>query len=941
LNVRLDTRFLGSRVARRIFWLFVLATLIPLALSDWLSTSAIADLAHELQKRSHMQSTRQTALQVFDRLLAAKATLGVVAAMPAHHHENNALDAHTARAFVRVARPGSPAPGSGPLIDAWGRADHGTPAGRLPMVPEPDSSTTFELRTLTVPGSAPRLLMGTSTGGRLLAVGELRPDYVWSPLVDAVVNSGWLVTDARERTLAAQGDEGLVPVQGSASHPSGASAAALPTGAVTTHRTRLFLGAEFGAGDWVFAQQKLSADVLWYGAPLNQWLALVAAATMLAAALISLRQIQRTLVPLEALTAGTRRLAAGDSGARVEIAGVDEFAVLGASFNAMAVQIEDQFRALERLASIDRDVLSGTPIERVAERVVAQLGVAHAALIATIVWLDDENPSTLNRVTRPQGADSALRRRTSLLTATQLAAFEATADDRIGPKALAGLSGVAADEHAEDAWQAVLPLRWNAGTRAALILGTPVALDASTLKGIGELRDRLAVAFSASARVREMVWRASHDSLTGLANRHGLNEFVDALLADTDSGRPAAILFVDLDNFKDANDSLGHEVGDQVLCEAGERLKACAPRDALLARQGGDEFVMVLPDADEAAARAVAAAVVDGLGAAFPIGREMHAFGASVGVALAPAHGRNRAELLRRADLAMYAAKSAGRGRYAVFEAALEASAQRRLRLPGELRRALENHELRAHYQPRVSSDDGRVTSAEALVRWQHPERGLLMPDSFIELAEESDLIDAIGLFMLEDACSRIGAWQREHPHLKRISVNVSARQLLSGALPGQVRETLARHRLDPAALELEVTESLLVDAAAGAHAQLEELRRIGVSIALDDFGTGYSSMAMLRNLPIDVMKIDRAFVKDLHRDGSALPITRAIATLAQSMGLHLVAEGVENETQVTQLRALGCDEFQGYFYSRPLAPAEFSRFCARQEPVELEVCER
>ncbi|NUZ05778.1 putative bifunctional diguanylate cyclase/phosphodiesterase [Piscinibacter koreensis] len=933
--MRLDTRFLGSRVARRIFWLFVLATLLPLAVSDWLSTSAIADLAHQLQSRSHAQSTRQTALQVFDRLLAAKATLGVVAAMPGHHADESALDAHTARAFVRVSRADASGGRPDPLVDAWARADHGTPGGPLPMLTEPRSQERFELRTLPVPRGAPRLLMGESAGGRLVAVGELRPDYVWSPLADAVVNSGWLVTDGRERVLAAQGDEGLIPADPAASRPTGASAATLPAGTVTTHRTRLFLGAEFGAGDWVFQQQKLAADVLWYGAPLNQWLALVAAATMLAAALLSLRQIQRTLVPLEALTAGTRRLAAGDSGARVAIAGSDEFAVLGASFNAMAVRIEDQFRALESLASIDRDVLSGTPIDVVAARVVAQLGAAHPRLAASIVWLDDEAPSALHRVSHAP-ADGSVGRSVLTLSVAQLDAFASSVDDRFGARASGLLHGIAPDAHAGDTWQALLPLRWNASTRAALILGAPGALDAATLKAIAELRDRLAVAFSASARVREMVWRASHDSLTGLANRHGLNEFVDALLGGADAARRAAILFVDLDNFKDANDSLGHEVGDQVLCEAAARLADCAPAGALLARQGGDEFVIVLPDADELAARTVAAGVVNRLGAPFAIGREMHGFGASVGVALAPAHGRARAELLRRADIAMYAAKSAGRGRFAVFDDALEAAAQRRLRLPGELRRAVENGELRAHYQPRVSALDGRVTSAEALVRWQHPERGLLMPDGFIELAEESDLIDAIGCFMLDDACSRMKAWQRRHPGLLRVSVNVSARQLLSGALPTQVRDTLARHGLDPAALELEVTESLLIDSGGDAREQLEELRRIGVSIALDDFGTGYSSMAMLRNLPIDVMKIDRAFVKDLHRESSALPITRAIATLAQAMGLHLVAEGVENETQASQLRGLGCHEFQGYLYSRPLAPAEFSRFCAAATASEL-----
>jgi len=404
-------------------------------------------------------------------------------------------------------------------------------------------------------------------------------------------------------------------------------------------------------------------------------------------------------------------------------------------------------------------------------------------------------------------------------------------------------------------------------------------------------------------------------------------------LLDENAPQTSAVLFIDLDNFKDANDSLGHETGDQVLCEAGRRLQSCAPAGALVARQGGDEFVLVLPGADGLRAGEVADEAVRRLGSPFDVAGETHTFGASVGVALYPAHGASRAELLRHADAAMYVAKAAGRGRSHVFDDSLEAATHARLHVPAELRRALERGELVAHYQPRMSASSGHVTSVEALVRWKHPERGLLMPEAFIAFAEESQLIDDIGLFMLDDACSRMAGWQRMDTGLRRVSVNVSPRQLASGDLPGQVRIVLRRHRLSAQALELEVTESLLIADAGGARVQLAELRQWGVSIALDDFGTGYSSMAMLRNLHLDVMKIDRAFVRDLGVDESALAITRAIATLARTLGLDLVAEGVETELQASLLGEFGCDEFQGYLYSRPLTPEAFASFVeSRQE---------
>ena len=918
--------FLGSRVAQRVFWLFVLCALLPLAFSDWLATSAVAELARSLEQRSQVQATRQTALKVFDRLITAKTALLAIGDRTPGTDADHA-DELVARIFSTLVRVDERAPQlataaqRADLLAAWQRA--GT-EGEEPAPSQAASGrdgAQVTLRTAAAGDGRWRVLMGVSGRHGLRWICELRSSFLWQPLEDAAIDSDWVVTDENGRVLARQGDS--ISASGRQQRsPSDAN--------VQVYRTNLFLGGEFEGRDWSFAQTRRAPRALWHGVPLGGWLALVAAATVLIVVLLGVRQIRRTLVPLEQLTEGTRRIASGTSGTRVTITGSDEFAALGNSFNEMAVRIEAQIGSLENLASIDRAVLAGSPIDSVVQRVLAQLRAAHAELSATVLCLDDNDgrPHRLVELGASGPAAPTARPPAAPLSPAEVAQIEALLnDDVFAADAAHSLSWML---HARNEGEtAVLPLRWGAGTQALLVVGSPRALGEAAMKTSRELRDRLAVAFSARAREREMAHRASHDSLTGLANRHGLNEFLDATLPpNAPAPDAAAVLFVDLDNFKDANDSLGHEIGDEVLGEAARRLRSCAPSGALVARQGGDEFVLVLPGTDEFSARVVAAEAVRRLADPFRIGKDLHALGASIGIALFPSHGRTRQELLRRADIAMYAAKAAGRSRYALFDPSLELATQRRLQLRHELRRALDVGELVAHYQPRVCPRDGSVTSAEALVRWNHPERGLLMPDAFIAIAEESELVGEIGLFMLNDACSRIAAWQRTHPHLQRISVNVSPRQLAGGGLPGVVRAVLAHHSVDPKALELEVTGNLLVDKAHDAYAQLAELRRLGVSIALDDFGTGYSAMTMLRDLPIDVMKIDRAFVEDLDRDPSAVAIARSIATLAHELNLHLVAEGVQTPNQATLLAAMGCDELQGYLYAAGLPAQDFDRFC-------------
>ncbi len=475
--------------------------------------------------------------------------------------------------------------------------------------------------------------------------------------------------------------------------------------------------------------------------------------------------------------------------------------------------------------------------------------------------------------------------------------------------------------------RALAPLeRLTAGTQS---LATGAAATRVDVQGEDEI-GQLASAFNdMAARLEErqalLVFRAVHDDLTGLTNRFGLLQALDRLLAAEAGDRELAVLFIDLDAFKDVNDTHGHAVGDQVLRLAAGRLREIAGEPMLAARKGGDEFVVVIPDAGTAdAAGALAQRIVAAFAEPFELAEGRATCGASVGIALCPQHGRDSQELLRCADIALYESKRAGRGRATPFVPALDLALRGRHALLEALRLALPRRELVVHFQPRMAVRSGRVESAEALVRWSRPGHDLVPPDAFIALAEDSGLIDALGLAVLDETIAQVRRWQQAGIRLARVSVNVSSRQFESGQLVAHVRDALARHGVGPTCLELEITESLLSGDLAAACAQLAALRALGVTIAMDDFGTGYSSLAQLRVLPIDVMKIDRAFVRDLEGDANALAIARTIVTLGKSLSLRLVAEGVETAGQAEALTAMGCDELQGYLFGRPMPAAAF-----------------
>lgn len=419
--------------------------------------------------------------------------------------------------------------------------------------------------------------------------------------------------------------------------------------------------------------------------------------------------------------------------------------------------------------------------------------------------------------------------------------------------------------------------------------------------------------------------QALHDSLTGLPNRRCLYQRLDEAIDDARrQGTSVALLLGDLDGFKELNDTLGHHVGDMVLSQLGPRLQDALPEGTLLARLGGDEFAMVVTSSDaRGEGRAAAESFRAALGQPFAIDDISLAVQASIGISYFPDHGDDANALLRRADVAMYWAKAMQAG-WEEYTPERDGHSRARLALAGQLRRAISDGELVVHYQPKADLSSASVTSVEALVRWQHPEHGLLAPAEFVPMAEQTDLIRPLTLFVLDEALQQASEWEEMGLDLG-VAVNLAMPNLLDSRLPDDVAKALAKTKVSPRRLTLEITENAVMIDPVRVTDVLRRLRSLGVGLSLDDFGTGHSSLAYLKELAIDELKIDRSFVQDMAQDGQNAAIVRSTIELAHAMGLRVVAEGVEDADTLFELKTMGADIAQGFYLSRPVPPIEIA----------------
>ena len=665
------------------------------------------------------------------------------------------------------------------------------------------------------------------------------------------------------------------------------------------------------------------------------WVALASLGTAL---ILALGLLRRYLAPLHALQEGTRRLANHEFDQPVRVESRDEFAELADSFNAMAGKISRQFTSLVKAAETDQAVLSSVDTPRIVATVLNRMrDVCPCDLVA--VTLIDTSSARQATTYLPDPDDPAaprayvaqFRREDAIRLQREPDGFTLGRDGF--PAYLQALSVAGADA------LTILPLIYQGELLGAISLGAFRAAGPvdDELMLAERVASQVALALANARKVDQIRFLAYFDSLTGLPNRVSFKRrLTEELERSGLQQRRLAVCFLDLDHFSRINDTLGHRYGDRLVQEVAHRVRACCQKHApaaSVARLGGDEFTVILPDvSDDQAVMQVAQHLLNSFNTPFNLDGHDVFVSSSIGIAMFPTDGTDLESLLKNADLAMYQAKKRGRNTVELFATSMGTSAHRRLVLERELRRAIDKDEFELWFQPVVDLRTGTLASAEALVRWRHPRQGLVLPSEFIPLCEETGLIASLGEWILRTACQQNAEWQRAGLPVIPVAINLSGQQLRGGGTLEMVQQVLADAELAPRHLILELTESILMEDVGDARTVLPALAALGVGLAIDDFGTGYSSLSYLKHFPVNTLKIDKSFIRDVTTDANDSAITAAIVALGHALELRVVAEGVETEDQVSLLRGLGCDFIQGHWVSHPMAADDFARYLEQQQ---------
>lgn len=696
----------------------------------------------------------------------------------------------------------------------------------------------------------------------------------------------------------------------------------------------IFLQAKFSEARWFVVATQPEADALGTMQKFNMifWGSVVLA--ILIIMLLSMMQIRRVLVPLEKLIEGTRRLSHNDFTTKVDVNSTDEFGELATSFNTMSSRLGDQFETLTALSKIDQEILSGLNISIIAKDVLMHLQKMVSADTACISVFELDSPGSLQiyRVNRNR-KQSPVKQQVLPDNTQQLLIANPEGTWITGELAHQLIQNN--KDTTKTLHLFVLPLNWKDQMVGLISLGFPIepTWQEDDIIRIRDYADRVAVALFTKNREEQLLQQARIDALTGLPNRFLFIEQLQKDIAQSQRvDRKLALIYIDLDRFKKINDSLGHAVGDTMLQKAGKRLSQCIRKGDTVARLGGDEFAIIINELDsDYHITKVAEKAVNALAEPFIINGETNNITASIGIAIYPQDGTNITDLMRNSDIAMYRAKDLDGDQYIFFKKSMNDEVIRRTTIERELRIAIAEKQFVNFYQPQVDPKTNKVRGVEALVRWNHPERGIVAPGYFIEIAEATGLITEIGYLVLEEACLQYKEWTTQGIQLEYVAVNVSVKQFQQAYFYQQVKTTLENNAMPAHSLELEITESLLMNDTQAIIEILKQLQKLGIKISIDDFGTGYSSMAYLEQLPFDTLKIDMSFVRSIKANGDGGTIAATIAAMAHSLNKKIVAEGVETQEQLDFLISQDCELIQGYFFSRPLPADELASFVNRQ----------
>jgi diguanylate cyclase (GGDEF)-like protein len=922
---------------------FILAALVPIVLFGWLSFRQVSEQLREQTAKSLHKNSKNYAMGLIERFHLANNTLDLVATKVDKSDQGFRL--------IELNRDQSAADQFSSLVVLNPKDEKNQVVDKTGLIPRLSNEDMKEILLGTTlikpvasaePGGTSRLwivislIKNRSDAGVLM--GELTAEHLWES-ENTGPNTLWVISDSDHLLFASEPSSKLPPeIRTQILHSN--------SGQFSWKNNDIdYVGAYwkipmkgmFSTPDMsiVLAQPESLAfeAIQQFGKIYPPVIALV----ILVIAFFITRLIAKYLSPLEQLKAATVKIAGGDFNAQVNINSRDEFEALAVSFNDMTRRIRSQFDILSAMAEIDRNILSSLNAENIVETTLSRLPSILFCDLISIAKVDPETYHVSDIHTRVNGHDTEITKKPIKLGLQDILDLLDKQNSVLETDFNGKLSAYLETFSAKGNWRYLLiPVVVNGTLSSIICLGYqfPNVMTSESRNAARNFGDRLAVALSNAAWEEKLYKQAHYDSLTGLPNRLVLN---DRLMQELTRARrddtQLAVIFADLDRFKTVNDSLGHAAGDELLIQVSKIFVNCIRATDLVVRIGGDEFVIVITELYNhinpmLLVRTTAEKILNSLNQTLLIADHPMTFSASLGIAVFPTDADNVQDLLKNADAAMYHAKNEGRANFRFYSPYLNAAALENIKLEQALRGAIAKGELKVFYQPKVDLNR-RIVGAEALVRWQHNELGMVSPAKFIPLAEQTGLIVEIGHWVFEQTCLWVKYCYDQGFEPGRISVNLSGIEFKRPDLVEKFAETLDKIGVDPRYIELEITESVAVGDINNCIQRMNELKSLGLTLSMDDFGTGFSSLSYLKNLPLDVLKIDQSFVRHLELTESDQAIVWAILALANGLGMETVAEGIETEAQFELLKGHQCGLFQGFLFSRPIPAEDFLRLLA------------
>jgi diguanylate cyclase (GGDEF)-like protein len=922
----------NSKVSQRIAILLFIAALVPTMLMTLLSNQKINNLITHYEHKLLLEKSRSYGLATFSNMLFARATLNNLVTHSSH--KKQLLEIRIAETRHTVFHSIYEVSLDGDILNTFGFNKKEFSLAILQKLREIKPNST-QLLVQAGHNEPPKisLIFHSAQNAPLtsLFIAEIDPDFLWGSNDEYPTDIDICVYQINNNAK----------VKLFCSQEKATENNALKTTTLNNASWELFLAGEFNTSPWVFEINRtipITENRLKEFVGSKAYIS-IAILSFLLVVLLSLIQIRKTMVPLEHLIDGTKKIAAGDYGP-VQVSGTSEFSELAGAFNSMSSHIKQQLDTLQSFSALDKEIIENINIEHIIKLALLRMQELEPHHLFYIAYIEEKDGNEVQCNCFVSGH--------SALTATRLSisnheiniikrynqghVTQITLDsERVHERLMAELG-------ANYIW--VLPIFWQGEIVAVLAVGSKTKLDPQHhhKREFNELASRVAIVIAAQEREQQLLFKAQYDSLTGLPNRILLQDRLKVALEQADRiNNPVWILFIDLDRFKVVNDSMGHAVGDALLTEIGQRLQNEVRETDTVARFGGDEFIVVLAgNVGESIKLNILNRLMRSITLPIHINNQVLINTCSIGISVYPNDGENAETLIKNADVAMYRAKELGRNNYQFFMQCLNSKANERMQMITLLRQALEHNEFTLHYQPKVDLTTKHIVGLEALIRWNNATLGNVSPAEFIPIAEEAGLIIAIGEWVLRSACKQLAIWRKLGATQLVMSVNISTRQFNQVNLVDTIKTILIETGIKAEHLELELTESLLMNDSPQIMKTLYAIKALGIQLSIDDFGTGYSSLSYLNTLPIDTLKIDKAFVDAISLQSKEAPIVNTIIYLADSLGLKVVAEGVETSDQVHYLKAKGCDQIQGYYFSKPLPADGISQMLLTKKKLDL-----